>query len=567
MTSTRDRARGALIGLATGDALGTTVEFKPRGSFPPVTAMTGGGPFGLEPGQFTDDTSMALCLAESLSALGRFDVRDQLTRYVRWWRDGHLSATGRCFDIGGATRSALTRFEATGGLVDTDDQAAGNGSLMRLAPAALFARGDEALAAELAARSSLATHGAPQATDSCRLFAVMLTRAVAGASKQQLLEPGLWTLGELHPEVGEIARGSYLHREPPEIKGSGYVVRCLEAALWAFARTDTFADGCLLAVNLGDDADTTGAVYGQIAGAFYGESGIPAEWREQLALWETLDALAEDLARWQTAAEAARLPDLHAYWVEPGVLIAGEYPGARSEADAERKLVVTARRRSPPLRRSHRGGRARAVRGAARAARVESAACPSSHAPPDPRRRRAAGRGDDEPHPRRARRRAPRRRRGVRPLLGRHRADGHRRRLPPGRAGIQRGACARAHRGAAARQQQGAARVAGDDGAERLRACLARRARVRRSAGQAYSPVMGEQEKHRGPFGGVARRARRPRADRVPQRAAGRASRRPDALRVPAHRAVLEPLERDDGFPARRRTSSPSSRRRSRRCC
>ena len=339
MTSTRDRARGALIGLATGDALGTTVEFKPRGSFPPVTAMTGGGPFGLEPGQFTDDTSMALCLAESLSALGRFDVRDQLTRYVRWWRDGHLSATGRCFDIGGATRSALTRFEATGGLVDTDDQAAGNGSLMRLAPAALFARGDEALAAELAARSSLATHGAPQATDSCRLFAVMLTRAVAGASKQQLLEPGLWTLGELHPEVGEIARGSYLHREPPEIKGSGYVVRCLEAALWAFARTDTFADGCLLAVNLGDDADTTGAVYGQIAGAFYGESGIPAEWREQLALWETLDALAENLARWQTAAEAAQLPDLHAYWVEPGVLIAGEYPGARCEADAERKLV------------------------------------------------------------------------------------------------------------------------------------------------------------------------------------------------------------------------------------
>ena len=340
MTPIRDRARGALIGLAAGDAVGTTVEFKPRGSFPDVTDMTGGGPFGLEPGQFTDDTSMALCLAESLSACGRFDVRDQLTRYVRWWREGHLSSNGRCFDIGGATRSALARFEATGELVNTDEQAAGNGSLMRLAPAALFARGDEALAAELGARSSVATHGAPQATDSCRLFAVMLTRAVAGASKQQLLDPGLWTLGDLHPEVEEIARGSYLRRNPPEIKGSGYVVRCLEAALWAFAGSDSFAEGCLLAVNLGDDADTTAAVYGQIAGAFYGESGIPAEWREKLALWETLDALAENLARWQpaTAGEAA-LPDLHAYWVEPGVLMAGEYPGAQSEEKAERKLA------------------------------------------------------------------------------------------------------------------------------------------------------------------------------------------------------------------------------------
>lgn len=339
MTPVRDRARGALIGLAAGDAVGTTVEFKARGSFPDVTGMTGGGPFALEPGQFTDDTSMALCLAESLSALGRFDVRDQLSRYVRWWRHGHLSSNGRCFDIGGATSSALSRFEATGELVNTDRQAAGNGSLMRLAPAALFARGDEALAAELGARSSVTTHGAPQATDCCRLFAVMLTHAVAGASKQQLLDPGLWTLGDLHPEVGEIARGSYLRRNPPEIKGSGYVVSCLEAALWAFSGSDTFAEGCLLAVNLGDDADTTAAVYGQIAGAFYGESGIPAEWREKLALWETLDALAEDVARWQLSTEAASLPDLHAYWVDPGVLIAGEYPGAPTEEKAERKLA------------------------------------------------------------------------------------------------------------------------------------------------------------------------------------------------------------------------------------
>ncbi len=338
MRPTRDGARGALVGLAVGDALGTTVEFKAPGTFKPVTAMTGGGVFKLAPGEFTDDTSLALCLAESLSELGRFDERDQLARYVRWWRHGHLSSNGRVFDIGNATRAALAHFEATGALLAVDREAAGNGSLMRLAPAALFARGDEALAAELGARSSRTTHGARQATDACRLFAAMLTRAVAGTSKAELLDPGLWALGNLHPEVEEVARGSFLRREPPEIEGSSYVVRCLEAALWAFARSTTFAEGCLLAVNLGDDADTTAAVYGQIAGAHYGEHAIPSEWRDKLALRDTIDALAEAMARWQPPGEAAPLPDLHAYWVDPGVLLAGEYPGARSEEQAERKL-------------------------------------------------------------------------------------------------------------------------------------------------------------------------------------------------------------------------------------
>jgi ADP-ribosyl-[dinitrogen reductase] hydrolase len=295
MRRTRDRARGALIGLAVGDALGTTVEFRPPGSFKPVTSMTGGGPFGLEPGQFTDDTSMALCLAESLSALGRFDERDQLAHYLQWWRNGRLSSNGHCFDIGSATQTSLAHFERTGELLAVDDQAAGNGSLMRLAPAALFARGDEVLASELAARSSRTTHGARQATDACRLFAVMLTRAVAGASKGELLDPALWTLGTLHPEVEEVARGSFLRRSPPEIKGSGYVVRCLEAALWAFAQSTTFAEGCLLAVNLGDDADTTAAIYGQLAGAHYGADGIPAHWRERVHRGDEIEAIADAL--------------------------------------------------------------------------------------------------------------------------------------------------------------------------------------------------------------------------------------------------------------------------------
>lgn len=102
--------------------------------------------------------------------------------------------------------------------------------------------------------------------------------------KEELLSDTYWTHGELVPEIAAIAAGSFKAREPPEIAGTGYVVRALEAALWALHRSDTFREGCLLAVNLGDDADTTGAVYGQIAGAIYGERGIPSEWRDRLAL-------------------------------------------------------------------------------------------------------------------------------------------------------------------------------------------------------------------------------------------------------------------------------------------
>src|SRR5690348_11419095 len=101
-----DRYRGALVGLAVGDAVGTTLEFATPGTFEPITDMVGGGPFELLPGQWTDDTSMALCLAESLLHCGGHDPRDQMQRYVRWWREGHLSSTGRCFDIGRTVASA-----------------------------------------------------------------------------------------------------------------------------------------------------------------------------------------------------------------------------------------------------------------------------------------------------------------------------------------------------------------------------------------------------------------------------------------------------------------------------
>ncbi len=295
--TSRDRFQGALLGLAVGDALGTTLEFTQPGSFAPLTDMVGGGPFKLPPGAWTDDTSMALCLAQSLIYCRGFDAADQMRRYVRWWQHGHLSSTGRCFDIGNATRAALSRFLETGDPFagSTDPHTAGNGSLMRLAPVALAYAHEPELGSDYAAQSSRTTHAAEAAVDACRYFAALLIGALGGLEKAHLLAADFWQGGPLHTEIAAVVSGSFKHQEPPEIQGGGYVMRSLEAALWAFYSTDDFAAGALRAVNLGDDADTTGAVYGQLAGAYYGARGIPKRWRELLVMKETLTAFADQL--------------------------------------------------------------------------------------------------------------------------------------------------------------------------------------------------------------------------------------------------------------------------------
>lgn len=298
-----ERYRGSLLGLAAGDALGTTLEFQPRGTFRPLEDMVGGGPFGLQPGQWTDDTSMALCLAASLVERQGLDAVDQLDRYVRWWRQGYLSSTGRCFDIGSTTSSALACYERTREPFpgSTEPMSAGNGSLMRLAPVPLFYAADPGQAIERAGESSRTTHGARTCVDACRYLGALLVGTVSGASKDELLGesysplPGYWREHPLAPEIAEVAAGSFRRRRPPEIRGTGHVVRSLEAALWAFYHSSSFREGCLLAVNLGDDADTTGAVYGQLAGAFYGEQGIPEAWRTRLALRPLIESLAAQL--------------------------------------------------------------------------------------------------------------------------------------------------------------------------------------------------------------------------------------------------------------------------------
>ncbi|MBK5966660.1 ADP-ribosylglycohydrolase [Thiocystis minor] len=297
------RFEGALVGLAVGDALGTTLEFKPPGTFEPIRDMVGGGPFGLEPGQWTDDTSMALCLADSLVTCQGFDPADQMRRYLRWYREGYLSSTGICFDIGNTVGGALRRFERDGNPFagETHSHAGGNGSLMRLAPIPLAFASTPAEAIRLAKEMSRTTHGAPEPMDACGYFAGLILGALRGEDKAALLAPryspvpGLWDREPLSLRIDEVAAGSFKAKQPPEVRGTGYVVDALEAALWAFWNTDTFETGALTAVNLGNDADTTGAIYGQLAGAYYGMEGIPKHWRGMTALRERVLALAVGL--------------------------------------------------------------------------------------------------------------------------------------------------------------------------------------------------------------------------------------------------------------------------------
>ncbi|MFH0957835.1 MAG: ADP-ribosylglycohydrolase family protein [Pseudomonadota bacterium] len=297
------RFRGSLLGLALGDAMGAPLEFLPPGSFEPVNGLTSGGPGNVRTGEWTDDTSMALCLAESLIEKRGFDPIDQLKRYVRWRHAGHMSTRDYGFGIGNTVAAALDLFESTGRPLcgSTDPRSAGNGSLMRLAPVPLFFSDNPGLAIETSGISSMTTHSTGTCVDACRYFGGLILGAIQGISKEELLSdrfcpiPEYWTQRRLHPEIEVVASGSFKTLNPPEIIGSGYVVKSLEAALWAFHRSGSFEDGCALAVNLGDDADTTGAIYGQLAGAFYGEDIIPVGWRSQLIMRETIEAIADIL--------------------------------------------------------------------------------------------------------------------------------------------------------------------------------------------------------------------------------------------------------------------------------
>ena len=207
-----------------------------------------------------------------------------------------MSSNGKCFDIGNATYDALLRFKPTGDPLagSTSPDCSGNGSIMRLAPVPIRYLDTPELALDLCVEQSRTTHQCPECLISCRLLGEVLIRALQGKSKEEVLAPSQQVLS-LSPGLKSVASGAYKTKTMDQIRGSGYVVESLEAALYCFWSTYNFKDSILLAANLGDDADTTAAIVGQIAGSFYGMTGIPIEWLAKLTMAEEIGALADQI--------------------------------------------------------------------------------------------------------------------------------------------------------------------------------------------------------------------------------------------------------------------------------
>lgn len=290
----QDRAVGALLGLAIGDAVGTTLEFSTRDAKPLLTDMVGGGPFRLKAGEWTDDTAMAVALADSLLACGELDEQDLLGRFTAWWREGRYSCTGHCFDIGATTAQALSRWEQTKAdyCGSIDPHSAGNGSLMRLVPVAIRYWDDRPALHDAAARQSKTTHAAPEAVDACVVYAEMIADAIAGRPRSEVLAA---RGGDWAGRIADVAAGSWRGKARKDINASGYVVHAMEAALWSVGRAPRFDRAVLHAANLGQDADTTAAIVGQLAGALAGAGSLPQTWLTTLAWRERIQSAATEL--------------------------------------------------------------------------------------------------------------------------------------------------------------------------------------------------------------------------------------------------------------------------------
>jgi ADP-ribosylglycohydrolase len=294
----RERFQGALLGLAVCDALAAHTQFRKPGSFAPVGDLLGGGPFDLPRGAWTDDTAMALLLAESLLERG-FDAHDQVARYARWQREGYGSATGQCVGISAnvarSLATALYKRQPFAG--SHDPEQLDKDPLSRIAPVVMYFFADGPTAIARSAEAARISAQAPMVLDCVRLLAAMIRMALTGRDKSAVLRPPreFWVSQSTRPEVLQVYEGSYLGRMPPEITGGGHILQALEAALWAFHRGESFREGALLAANLGRDSDVVAAAYGQLAGAYHGVSAIPGIWRNSLmkqeAVIETSDRL------------------------------------------------------------------------------------------------------------------------------------------------------------------------------------------------------------------------------------------------------------------------------------
>ncbi len=294
-TKLNNRLMGCFMGLVVGDALGGPVEFALRDTFSTVTGMSAGGKHRLTAGQWTDDTSMACCLADSLIRCQGYDPLDVMQTWQRWWREGYWSSKPRAFGVGQTIFMALARFGKTNDPYAGVDlpNGASNGALMRLAPLAIYYHDDAQLMRELMIDSTRLTHGHPEVITASGYFAHVISGAIQGKAKEQLLTIPYDSKDS--DALKAIAQGAYRHKTRDQIESTGYVVHSLEASLWAFEQTTNFKDALLLAVNLGGDADTIAAITGQIAGAYYGLSEIPNEWLSELHDGDALKALCEKL--------------------------------------------------------------------------------------------------------------------------------------------------------------------------------------------------------------------------------------------------------------------------------
>jgi len=293
MTS-KNKIIGSLIGLAVGDAFGAPYEFKT----PPYQMSDNyveGGVHNMSVGEWTDDTSMALCLAQSLIDKNGFDAKDQMDKYLSWYEDGYFSTRLECFDIGNTVARALGIYKYTqepfSGIVG--DENSGNGSLMRLAPIALYYYHDKNKLINYASQSSQTTHKSELSVDACIYYAQLIAGAIKGNSKEELLSNEFVDTKDMRKEVISIVNGSY--KEDKIYQPTGYVIDTLETALVAFDRFNSFEDGLLYIVSLGYDTDTVGAVYGQLAGAFYGYDNIPNKWKSSLMRHNMIYNIAEKI--------------------------------------------------------------------------------------------------------------------------------------------------------------------------------------------------------------------------------------------------------------------------------
>lgn len=295
--SVKGRAVGALFGLAIGDALGAPVEFKERGSFPTLTEMQSGGYFQLPAGAWTDDTAMALCLADSLIAHPFLDVRDLLDRFLGWLNDHENTSTGRCIGAGQNTLAVLGNYHRTGALEapPVKGRSDGNGAIMRLAPVACMHFGNTDVLRRIAADQSRATHCSDVSAAASEMLGWLLGLMIDGTDWQTALS--IVRSDRWPAEVQALCSGDWAGKTEDDISSTGYVVHTFEAALWAVGTTTSFEDALIKAVNLGHDADTVGAVSGQIAGARYGIEAIPERWLSTLLRRDLIEERARALFR------------------------------------------------------------------------------------------------------------------------------------------------------------------------------------------------------------------------------------------------------------------------------